>query len=171
MEIELKKKYLDLIEAYEQVLLLDLRDTSDIQTPAQAFALMINVLIATSFVSFVPTSGVVDIVEVSVSMVVVVLGWTILTRIFYTGDDWKTVLSLNLNLLSFWSVITVFFSTVAVWLFGAFARSLSFFSVISLVLILIPVFVYRSNLVTHRALYTVVLWLSSVFLSYVIFYR
>ena len=171
MALGLKQNILDLIEAYEQVLLLDFRDTSQIQSPAQAFGLIVNVLIASSLVSFTPTYGVLDLREVSVSMIVVVLVWTILTRIFYTADDWKTVLSLNLNLLSFWSVITVFFSAVAVWLFGAFARSLSFFSVIALTLVLITVFVYRSNLVTYRVLYAVVLWASSVFLGYAIFYR
>lgn len=162
---------MNLVKAYEQVLLLDLQDTSQIQTPAQALGLIVNVLIATSLVSFIPSSGVVDLAEVSVAMVVAVLAWTILTRVFNTADNWKTVLSLNMNLVSFWSVVTVFFSTVAVWLNGVMARSLNFVTVVLLLFLLIVVFVYRSNMVRYRALYIVVLWVSSVFLCYAIFYR
>ena len=162
---------MNLVKAYEQVLLLDLQDTSQIQTPAQALGLIVNVLIATSLVSFIPSSGVVNLAEVSVAMVVAVLAWTILTRVFNTADNWKTVLSLNMNLVSFWSVVTVFFSTVAVWLNAVMARSLNFVSVVLLLFLLIVVFVYRSNMVRYRALYIVVLWVSSVFLCYAIFYR
>ncbi len=170
MALELKKRLLELLKAYEQVLLLDFRDTAKIQTPAQAFGLIINVLITTPFLTFIPTMRHVGMTEVSVSMVVLLLVWTILTRIFYTADDWKAVLSLNLNLLSFWSVITIFFTTVALSIFKVEGSSLSFYAVIALNLVLMTVFVYRSNLVSYRVLYTVVLWLSSVFLCSVIIY-
>lgn len=167
------QKLLALLKAYEQVLLLDLNDTTSLRTPYQAFGLLLNLVLATSaFFATNSIGGSVNSGQACITAFIAIVAWTIFTRIIYTGNDWRVLLSLHLNLVTFWVSVTIFFMFVASWWFEYLEINEKFSSVLVLLCIFIPVHMYRSRLaLKNKLLYIVLLLFTNSIFAYAAFYK
>ena len=123
---QLKDRALDIVRAYENILLLDLDSPSSAEPPSHAAALALNVLIQSTVVGLTPGM---DPFDAILATVLLVLLWSFATKIACSGPAWRSVLSFNLNLLTFWLAATILIISVAsfvitnpiaVWLRAAF---------------------------------------------------
>lgn len=167
------EKLLDLVKAYEQVLMLDIDNPEAIQTPHQAFGNILNILVSISVVTgvagmnerFQDGLNVVNIAWFTLFALVTV---TMLTRIFYSGNEWPALLSLHLNLATFWIAVTILFTLFAFWKYSD-EYSKMILLVFSLLLVFIPVHILRSRLpLKQKLLYIPMLWVCTMSLAYVV---
>lgn len=166
-------KLFKIIKAYEQILLLDINNVSSIKTPHQAYGLLLNLLLAIpALVATNQMGSAINIMQAGVAAFFIIIAWTIFTRILYTGDNWNEILSLHLNLITFWISITIFFILFATWWFEPLDRTTKFIFVLCLLGVFVPVHVIRSKLTFKSKIkYLPLLWLSDVLFTYAVFYK
>jgi hypothetical protein len=169
------EKILDLVKAYEQVFLLDLDDRKAIKTPAQSFSNILNILLSIAMLAGVGLSKELDMINiVSIAGVIffVILSVTVLTRVFYNGPDWKEILSLHLNLATFWIAVTVFFILFALFFGDVYDFDYTQMARLALypLMVLIPVHIMRSKLsLTQKLLYVPLLLMCTVPIFFLVF--
>jgi hypothetical protein len=167
------EKLLDLVKAYEQLLMLDLDNPEAIQTPHQAFGNILNILVSIAVVTGVAGlnerfQDSINVFNIAWFTLFALLAVTLLTRIFYNGKKWSALLSLHLNLATFWIAVTVLFTLFAFWKY-ADEYSKMILLVFSLLLVLIPVHILRSRLpLKQKLLYIPMLWICTMSLTYVL---
>lgn len=100
------------------------------------------------------------------SSLVLVLVWMAVTAVVTTVERRALTIARNLSVVSFWIAATLVFVLAVEYLFpGPFNRAIRFLSVSIVLLILVPVHMFR-NLFTGSAFWmTVFLWLSTISLA------
>ena len=95
-----------------------------------------------------------------------VLVWMAVTAVVTTVERRGLTIARNLSVVSFWIAVTLVFILAVEFLFpGPFNRAIHFLSVSVVLLILVPVHMFR-NLFTGSAFWmTVFLWLSTISLA------
>jgi len=167
------QKLKNLLKAYEQIIYLDVNDTSSIRTPSQAFGLLLNLFISLSALIVIEIIGSeFKIKDAIIVTFFIILGWTIITRILYSGSNWKEILTLHLNLSTFWIAVTLFFILFASWLFSPLARTPKTIFVSVFLLILVPAHIFQFKFpFKRRLLYFPLLLLNNGLLTWALLYR
>ena len=95
-----------------------------------------------------------------------VLVWMAVTAVVTTVERRGLTIARNLSVVSFWIAVTLVFVLAVEFLFpGPFNRAIRFLSVSVVLLILVPVHMFRNLLIGSAFWMTVFLWLSTISLA------
>jgi len=159
---------IDVAKSYQEMLRVDLDDTSSIRPFYQYLSSVLSLLVSVAALlnSDIVGISLLNTTRMSFAAFFIIVGWAILIRIIYPGENWDKFLSLMLNYITFWIFVTTFFVLFATlnFYFANVAGQIMFVSCV--LAILIPVQVVRSKLsVRKKMIFPVLLWSSCMFFT------
>lgn len=174
--MKILKRIHDLIGAYEKILFLNIDNPESIITPHQAYGLIVNLLATVTGFFAVSQSGVllINIGQAAIAAFFVIMAWAILTRVFCKNmRDFKKILSLHLNYVTFWIAITIFLILLSSWWYeDPLDKTPRFFFVFYILVISTPLHIFLSKLsLLRKIIYAPLLVSSCALLPYATFLR